>query len=77
LIWTYNTIYGLVGTCVKVLNNSIDGLTLASFAVDSLMASEQGADLLGHSNISTTSKQAPFKVDAVGNLYGASAVGSY
>ncbi|EOI4535972.1 group 1 major outer membrane porin protein PorA [Campylobacter jejuni] len=74
LIWTDNAIDGLVGTGVKVVNNSIDGLTLAAFAVDSFMAAEQGADLLGHS---TTSNQAPFKVDSVGNLYGAAAVGSY
>lgn len=77
LIWTDNAIDGLVGTGVKVVNNSIDGLTLAAFAVDSFMAAEQDADLLGHSNISTTSNQAPFKVDSVGNLYGAAAVGSY
>ncbi|HHQ4065382.1 TPA: group 1 major outer membrane porin protein PorA [Campylobacter jejuni] len=77
LIWTDNAIDGLVGTGVKVVNNSIDGLTLAAFAVDSFMAAEQGADLLGHSNISTTSNQVPFKADSVGNLYGAAAVGSY
>ncbi|EKJ5672219.1 group 1 major outer membrane porin protein PorA [Campylobacter jejuni] len=79
LIWTDNAIDGLVGTGVKVVNNSIDGLTLAAFAVDSFMAAEQGADLLGleHSTTSTTQKAAPFKVDSVGNLYGAAAVGSY
>ncbi|HEG3253426.1 TPA: group 1 major outer membrane porin protein PorA [Campylobacter jejuni] len=77
LIWTDNAIDGLVGTGVKVVNNSIDGLTLAAFAVDSFMAAEQGADLLGHSITSTTQKAAPFKVDSVGNLYGAAAVGSY
>ncbi|MGI7102035.1 major outer membrane protein [Campylobacter jejuni] len=74
LIWTDNAIDGLVGTGVKVVNNSIDGLTLAAFAVDSFMAAEQGAELLGHSN---PRNQAPFKVDSVGNLYGAAAVGSY
>ncbi|EBF5675264.1 major outer membrane protein [Campylobacter jejuni] len=73
LIWTDNAIDGLVGTGIKVVNNSIDGLTLAAFAADSFMAAEQGADF----NISTTSNQAPFKVDSVGNLYGAAAVGSY
>lgn len=72
-IWTDNAIDGLVGTGVKVVNNSIDGLTLAAFAVDSFMAAEQGAELLGHSN----TNQAPFKVDSLGNLYGAAAVGSY
>ncbi|EJF6434468.1 group 1 major outer membrane porin protein PorA [Campylobacter jejuni] len=77
-IWTDNGVDGLVGTGIKVVNNSIDGLTLAAFAVDSFMAAEQGADLLGHSNTSTaTPNQAPFKVDSVGNLYGAAAVGSY
>lgn len=74
LIWTDNAIDGLVGTGVKVVNNSIDGLTLAAFAVDSFMAAEQGADF---STTSTTQKAAPFKVDSVGNLYGAAAVGSY
>lgn len=78
LIWTDNAIDGLVGTGVKVVNNSIDGLTLAAFAADSFMAAEQGAELLGHGNTSTaTPNQAPFKVDSVGNLYGAAAVGSY
>ncbi|EJV5810751.1 group 1 major outer membrane porin protein PorA [Campylobacter jejuni] len=76
-IWTDNGIDGLVGTGVKVVNNSIDGLTLAAFAVDSFMAEEQGADLLGFSNISSNSKAAPFKLDSIGNLYGAAAVGSY
>lgn len=72
LIWTDNAIDGLVGTGIKVVNNSIDGLTLAAFAADSFMAAEQGADLL-----TTTPNQAPFKVGSVGNLYGAAAVGSY
>ncbi|EMY8541227.1 major outer membrane protein [Campylobacter jejuni] len=76
LIWTDNAIDGLVGTGVKVVNNSIDGLTLAAFAADSFMAAEQGADLLGHSTTFTTQATAPFKVE-VGNLYGAAAVGSY
>ncbi|HEG1657037.1 TPA: major outer membrane protein [Campylobacter jejuni] len=77
LIWTDNAIDGLVGTGVKVVNNSIDGLTLAAFAADSFMAAEQGADLLWHSTTSTAQATAPFKVDSVGNLYGAAAVGSY
>ncbi|EAH6172954.1 group 1 major outer membrane porin protein PorA [Campylobacter jejuni] len=72
-IWTDNGVDGLVGTGIKVVNNSIDGLTLAAFAVDSFMAEEQGADLLGQSTISTT----PFQADSLGNLYGAAAVGSY
>ncbi|EIE8720766.1 major outer membrane protein [Campylobacter jejuni] len=69
IIWTDNGVDGLVGTGIKVVNNSIDGLTLAAFAVDSFMAAEQGSDLVG-ANGST------FKVDS-GNLYGAAAVGSY
>ncbi|EOI7672400.1 group 1 major outer membrane porin protein PorA [Campylobacter jejuni] len=47
-IWTDNGVDGLVGTGIKVVNNSIDGLTLAAFAVDSFMAEEQGADSLGN-----------------------------
>ncbi|EIR1372697.1 group 1 major outer membrane porin protein PorA [Campylobacter jejuni] len=76
-IWTDNGVDGLVGTGIKVVNNSIDGLTLAAFAVDSFMAEEQGVDLLGKSTISTTQKAAPFQADSLGNLYGAAAVGSY
>ncbi|EOH3345536.1 group 1 major outer membrane porin protein PorA [Campylobacter jejuni] len=76
-IWTDNGVDGLVGTGIKVVNNSIDGLTLAAFAVDSFMAEEQDADLLGQSTISTIQKKAPFRADSLGNLYGAAAVGSY
>ncbi|EAK6021467.1 group 1 major outer membrane porin protein PorA [Campylobacter jejuni] len=65
-IWTDNGVDGLVGTGIKVVNNSIDGLTLAAFAVDSFMAEEQGADLLGKSTISTTQKAAPFQADSLG-----------
>ncbi|ENB4008750.1 group 1 major outer membrane porin protein PorA [Campylobacter jejuni] len=76
-IWTDNGVDGLVGTGIKVVNNSIDGLTLAAFAVDSFMAEEQGTDLLGQSTISTTQNTALFQADSLGNLYGAAAVGSY
>ncbi|EAH7105378.1 group 1 major outer membrane porin protein PorA [Campylobacter jejuni] len=76
-IWTDNGVDGLVGTGIKVVNNSIDGLTLAAFAVDSFMAEEQGVDLLGQSTISTTQNAVPFQADSLGNLYGAAAVGSY
>lgn len=69
-IWTDNGVDGLVGTGIKVVNNSIDGLTLAAFAVDSFMAAEQGSDLVGANG-------SAFKVDSIGNLYGAAAVGSY
>ncbi|EAJ3128365.1 major outer membrane protein [Campylobacter jejuni] len=70
IIWTDNGVDGLVGTGIKVVNNSIDGLTLAAFAVDSFMAAEQGSDLVGVNG-------SAFKVDSIENLYGAAAVGSY
>ncbi|ELO8649681.1 major outer membrane protein [Campylobacter jejuni] len=69
-IWTDNGIDGLVGTGIKVVNKSIDGLTLAAFAVDSFMAAEQGSDLVG-------ANRSAFNVDSIGNLYGAAAIGSY
>ncbi|EDP2387714.1 major outer membrane protein [Campylobacter jejuni] len=82
IIWTDNGVDGLVGTGVKVVNNSIDGLTLAAFAVDSFMATEQGSDLLGQSTYVSNGKNGKnnndsFKLDSIGNLYGAAAVGSY
>ncbi|EFK9796060.1 major outer membrane protein [Campylobacter jejuni] len=70
IIWTDNGVDGLVGTGIKVVNNSIDGLTLAAFAVDSFMAAEQGLDLVGTNG-------SAFKVESIENLYGAAAVGSY
>ncbi|EAJ6281830.1 major outer membrane protein [Campylobacter jejuni] len=69
-IWTDNGIDGLVGTGVKVVNKSIDGLTLAAFAVDSFMKKEQISDLVG-------ANRSAFNVDSIGNLYGAAAIGSY
>ncbi|EJL7940449.1 major outer membrane protein [Campylobacter jejuni] len=79
IIWTDNGVDGLVGTGVKVVNNSIDGLTLAAFAVDSFMAAEQGSDLLEQSTYvgNSTNNNDSFKLDSIGNLYGAAAVGSY
>lgn len=81
-IWTDNEIDGLVGTGVKVVNNSIDGLTLAAFAVDSFMTSEQSNAVKG-SNGSThyAGDMGGFlnniAGDSIGNMYGAAAVGSY
>ncbi|TKX32725.1 major outer membrane protein [Campylobacter aviculae] len=79
-IWTDNGIDGLVGTGVKVVNNSIDGLTLAAFGVDSFMTSEQ----------SSKSADGTYYVGDMGpimslitldgfpgNLYGGAAIGSY
>ncbi|EOW6271938.1 major outer membrane protein [Campylobacter upsaliensis] len=68
-IWTDNGIDGLVGTGIKVLNNSFDGLTLAAFAVDSFAATEQKGDLTGTGNIKT--------FDEVSNLYGGATIASY
>lgn len=68
-IWTDNGIDGLVGTGIKVLNNSFDGLTLAAFAVDSFAATEQTGDLTGTGNVKT--------FDVVSNLYGGAAIASY
>ncbi|HEH5155852.1 TPA: major outer membrane protein [Campylobacter coli] len=63
-IWTDNGIDGLVGTGIKVVNNSIDGLTLAALAVDGYNSVEQRTDLSSVPNFG-------------GNLYGAAAIGSY
>lgn len=75
-IWTDNGIDGLVGTGVKVVNNSIDGLTLAAFAVDSYNTDEQG--YINNNGIPVLT----YTGDASqyltwGNIYGAAAVGSY
>ncbi|MEB2802698.1 major outer membrane protein [Campylobacter upsaliensis] len=68
-IWTDNGVDGLVGTGIKVVNNSFDGLTLAAFAVDSFNVDEQKGDVTGTGNIKT--------FDEVGNLYGGAAIASY
>ncbi|WP_270964189.1 major outer membrane protein [Campylobacter upsaliensis] len=68
-IWTDNDVDGLVGTGIKVVNNSFDGLTLAAFAVDSFNVDEQKGDVTGTGNIKT--------FDKVGNLYGGAAIASY
>ncbi|EHF1837049.1 major outer membrane protein [Campylobacter coli] len=71
-IWTDNAIDGLVGTGIKVVNNSIDGLTLAAFAVDSYNSDEQRGDLGTVSN-----KENLTVLNFNENLYGAAAIGSY
>ncbi|EJI3143025.1 major outer membrane protein [Campylobacter coli] len=68
-IWTDNAIDGLVGTGIKVVNNSIDGLTLAAFAVDSYNSDEQRGDLGTVLNFTVLNFNE--------NLYGAAAIGSY
>ncbi|HEB7568931.1 TPA: major outer membrane protein [Campylobacter coli] len=68
-IWSDNAIDGLVGTGVKVVNNSIDGLTLAAFAVDS-------ANEVTTSNTKGDSDASPV-LNWGENIYGAAAIGSY
>lgn len=72
-IWTDNAIDGLVGTGVKVVNNSIDGLTLAAFAVDSYNSDEQGGELGTVEQGGELGTVLNFNE----NLYGAAAIGSY
>ncbi|ECL3066064.1 major outer membrane protein [Campylobacter jejuni] len=75
-IWTDNGIDGLVGTGIKVVNNSIDGLTLAAFAVDSYNTDEQGyKNNNGTPDLTYTGEASQYLT--WGNIYGAAAVGSY
>ncbi|EAJ9148182.1 major outer membrane protein [Campylobacter coli] len=82
-IWSDNTIDGLVGTGIKVVNNSIDGLTLAAFAVDSVNTDEQGRGEIfspsgtnGVINRDNIGDNSPY-LDWSKNIYGAAAIGSY
>ncbi|EPO7270752.1 major outer membrane protein [Campylobacter upsaliensis] len=70
-IWTDNGIDGLVGTGIKVVNNSFDGLTLAAFAVDSFNVNG-GTPYKEEQNGDVTSV-----FDEIGNLYGGAAIASY
>ncbi|EPR8911619.1 major outer membrane protein [Campylobacter coli] len=74
-IWTDNAIDGLVGTGVKVVNNSIDGLTLAAFAIDSVNTDEQGEGIEKRTN-RKSDENSPY-LDWSQNIYGAAAIGSY
>ncbi|EDA5833008.1 major outer membrane protein [Campylobacter jejuni] len=88
-IWTDNGVDGLVGTGIKVVNNSIDGLTLAAFAVDSFNeASDSTVIITQDINNKITGVQfnrgnPQSDSDTSGalnwdkNLYGAAAIGSY
>ncbi len=78
-IWSDNTIDGLVGTGIKVVNNSIDGLTLAAFAVDSVNTDEQGngISLNQDPNFTADHKENSPYLDWSKNIYGAAAIGSY
>ncbi len=76
-IWTDNGIDGLVGTGVKVVNNSIDGLTLAAFAVDGVNTDEQGDGVFfKNGNLTDAGDNSPY-LDWSKNIYGAAAIGSY
>ncbi|ELR8632268.1 major outer membrane protein [Campylobacter coli] len=76
-IWTDNDIDGLVGTGVKVVNNSIDGLTLAAFAIDSVNTDEQGDGVFFKNNSLTDAGDNSPYLDWSQNIYGAAAIGSY
>ncbi|OEY31537.1 hypothetical protein A0L15_04160 [Campylobacter jejuni] len=88
-IWTDNGIDGLVGTGVKVVNNSIDGLTLAAFAMDSFNeASDTTVTITQDNGQKITGVQfnrgnpkgdsdVSGALDWSKNIYGAAAIGSY
>ncbi|EAH7331247.1 major outer membrane protein [Campylobacter coli] len=75
-IWTDNAIDGLVGTGIKVVNNSIDGLTLAAFAIDSVNTDEQGDGVSFKNSKTDAGENSPY-LDWSQNIYGAAAIGSY
>ncbi|ECQ6239784.1 group 2 major outer membrane porin protein PorA [Campylobacter jejuni] len=88
-IWTDNAIDGLVGTGIKVVNNSIDGLTLAAFAMDSFNeASDTTVTITQNNSQKITGVQfnrgnpkgdsdVSGALDWSKNIYGAAAIGSY
>lgn len=88
-IWTDNAIDGLVGTGIKVVNNSIDGLTLAAFAMDSFNeASDTTVTITQNGSQKITGVQfnrgnpkgdsdVSGALDWSKNIYGAAAIGSY
>ncbi|EOX1645019.1 group 2 major outer membrane porin protein PorA [Campylobacter jejuni] len=88
-IWTGNGVDGLVGTGIKVVNNSIDGLTLAAFAMDSFNeASDTTVTITQDNSQKITGVQfnrgnpkgdgdVSGALDWSKNIYGAAAIGSY
>lgn len=80
-IWSDNTIDGLVGTGIKVVNNSIDGLTLAAFAVDSSNEKVSASVDLGTGSFNPSNTYGDGDASVVlnwgKNIYGAAAIGSY
>ncbi|MBM0636624.1 major outer membrane protein [Campylobacter hepaticus] len=88
-IWTDNGVSGLVGTGVKVINNSIDGLTLTAFAIDSFneqipdtitikkdSASSGGTFNISKGNVNGDSDISPV-LNWDKNIYGGAAIASY
>ncbi|HAA2041876.1 TPA_asm: hypothetical protein GD794_04820 [Campylobacter jejuni] len=80
-IWTDNAIDGLVGTGIKVVNNSIDGLTLAAFAMDSFnekvpATADITSGTFNKGNVNGDS-DVSVALDWSKNIYGAAAIGSY
>ncbi|HHY2085852.1 TPA: major outer membrane protein [Campylobacter jejuni] len=78
-IWTDNAIDGLVGTGIKVVNNSIDGLTLAAFAMDSFNEEVPATTINGNFNKGNVNGDGDVSsaLDWSKNIYGAAAIGSY
>ncbi|HHS6647814.1 TPA: major outer membrane protein [Campylobacter jejuni] len=74
-IWTD----GLVGTGIKVVNNSIDGLTLAAFAMDSFNEEVPATTTNGNFNKGNVNGDGDVSsaLDWSKNIYGAAAIGSY
>ncbi|EMW0734925.1 group 2 major outer membrane porin protein PorA [Campylobacter jejuni] len=88
-IWTDNAIDGLVGTGIKVVNNSIDGLTLAAFAMDSFNEASDTTVTITQDNYQKITgvqfnrgnpkgdSDVSGALDWSKNIYGAAAIGSY
>ncbi|HEH4157925.1 TPA: major outer membrane protein [Campylobacter jejuni] len=80
-IWTDNGVDGLVGTGIKVVNNSIDGLTLAAFAMDSFneevpATADTKSGIFNKGNVNGDGDVSGV-LDWSKNIYGAAAIGSY
>ncbi|MBK1973859.1 major outer membrane protein [Campylobacter sp. TTU-622] len=70
-IWTDNSIDGLVGTGVKIINNSFDHLSFVAFAIDSFGLDEQPNDFYANAQYSLDEKTYNE------NLYGGAMLGNY
>lgn len=75
-IWTDNSIDGLVGTGVKLVNTGVEGLTLAAFVIDSFNAVDDGDVYNGGESVEDSNGNTlaqPFNE----NLYGAATLGNF